>query len=512
MGDTQQLQSAGTAMGLPAVARAEEHLGALLAEYSGGQARVEPRTFTRISVLMPLYNERWTLRAIVAQVLAVPLELDLELVVVDDGSTDGSWELLQRLAEQDDRIRPIRHERNRGKGAAVRTAISHMTGDVAVVQDADLEYDPNDYPRLLQPILDGKADAVFGSRFSGHSRRASRFWHSLVNRGLTLVSNALNDVRLTDMETCYKMVRADALTQLRLTSNTFTLEPELACRLAQWGARIYEVPVSYNGRTFDEGKKIGARDGLKALGQMVRCRLLDKRFTSNDRFYTLKSTQRARQRHRLVLRQCRHYIGSRVLEVGAGIGSLSRLLLDRDRLVLVEEDPTCAAQLARRFGFRENVRVEQADPQAVEDHHRWQDERLDTVLCCGVLERLETDEPVLRSFYETLTPGGHLIVVAPAGPQLYCELDRALGRKRRYDPGELRDKIERAGFEAVYTNESCRLGSAAWWALAKLLRRRRLRPWQLRWSDRLFRLAGVFDRLLSLPPMSITIVGRRPLE
>ncbi|NQT12118.1 MAG: glycosyltransferase family 2 protein, partial [Planctomycetes bacterium] len=209
------------------------------------------------------------------RVLRSPISLEIELVAVDDRSSDGSWELLQQLAEADARVRVFRHECNRGKGAAIRTAIEHVTGDVAIIQDADLEYDPSEYAELLGPILNDDADAVFGSRFVGHPRRVLRFWHSLVNKGLTLLSNMVNDLTLTDMETCYKMVRADILKRLRLKSNSFTIEPELTCRLARCGARIYEVPVSYSRRSFQEGKKIRPIDGLKALWAIVRFRFLD---------------------------------------------------------------------------------------------------------------------------------------------------------------------------------------------------------------------------------------------
>ena len=297
---------------------------------SGG----EEGSLRKLSVLMPIYNERWTLAEIVNRVLASPVELELELVAVDDCSSDGSWELLQELAAADSRIKPFRHARNNGKGSAIRTAISHMTGDVAVVQDADLEYNPDEFPVLLQPILDGKADAVFGSRFAGHSRRVLFFWHSVVNHGLTLLSNMLNDLNLTDMETCYKMIRADVLKRLRLSGCTFTLEPEITCRLAQWGARIYEVPISYSGRTFQEGKKIRPIDGLKALGEMFRCKFLDPQFTDHSGFYTLTSVAKARGYNRWILDQVKPYLGRRMLEAGAGIGNLSPMIVDRERAVL----------------------------------------------------------------------------------------------------------------------------------------------------------------------------------
>ncbi|OGR20391.1 MAG: hypothetical protein A3K53_05705, partial [Deltaproteobacteria bacterium RIFOXYB2_FULL_66_7] len=205
--------------------------------------------WTTLSVFVPVYNQCWTLDETVDRVLSSPLPLQIELILVDDGSTDGSWEVIRRLAENDPRIKAIRHERRCGKGAAVRTAMEHMTGEVAVVQDANLEYDPHELPRLLQPILEGRADAVFGSRFGGHPRRVLWFWHGLFSRGLTLLSNMLNDLDLADMETCYKMVRADVLKWLRLRCDGSAMEAELTCRLQQWGARIYEVPIRHYGST-----------------------------------------------------------------------------------------------------------------------------------------------------------------------------------------------------------------------------------------------------------------------
>jgi glycosyltransferase involved in cell wall biosynthesis len=252
----------------------------------------------RLSVLMPVYNERRTLREIVARVLSSPIPLEIELIIVDDCSSDGSWEVIQELAAADPRIKALRQARNAGKGAALRTAIAQISGDVAIVQDADLEYDPHEFRRLLPPILSGKADAVFGSRYAGTPRRVTPFWHTLINRGLTLLSNIVNNLWLTDMETCYKMVRADVLKQLRLTSRTFTFEPELTCRLAQWGARIYEVPISYNSRGYRDGKKIRPRDGFLALGEIVRARYLDRRFAvhPDDADQKMPVARRSRKR------------------------------------------------------------------------------------------------------------------------------------------------------------------------------------------------------------------------
>jgi glycosyltransferase involved in cell wall biosynthesis len=225
----------------------------------------------RLSVVMPVYNEVETVRVSTRRVRSVPLHI--ELICVDDGSTDGTREVLRDLQAEGIVHRLILHPRNRGKGAAVRSGIAAATGDVIVIQDADLEYDPFDLPRLLEPIADGRADAVFGSRFGGGPHRVLYFWHRVGNGALTLLSNMFTDLNLTDMETCYKMVRADLMKSLPLRTNRFGIEPELTARLAQARARIYELPISYDGRTYAEGKKIGWRDGVAALWHITRASL-----------------------------------------------------------------------------------------------------------------------------------------------------------------------------------------------------------------------------------------------
>ncbi len=464
----------------------------------------------KLSVLMPVYNECWTLREIVGRVLASPVPAEIELIIVDDASTDGSWELIQALASEDPRIKVLRHATNRGKGAAIRTAISRISGDVAVIQDADLEYDPREYSQLLEPIMEGKADAVFGSRFAGQSRRVLLFWHSLANKILTLVSNMANDLNLTDMESGYKMVRSDILKQLRLRAETFTLEPELVCRLAQWGARIHEVPISYVGRTYDEGKKIRALDGLKAIGQILRSRWIDPQFTDHSGFYVLKSMARSKKYNRWILDLVRPYLGRRLLEAGAGIGNISGMLARRERLVLADYDPIYVSLLEERFCRHENVRVDRVDLTRPENYQAWESEQLDTVFCSNVLEHLEDDEDVLRSFNRCLTPEGHCIIVVPAVKRLYTPVDAELGHFRRYTAAELRRKMSAAGFKVVHEHQFSKLGTIGWATSGHLLRTRHLSPLQMKWFDRMLPLAKLLEKVLPVPGMSLIMVGQKP--
>jgi len=232
----------------------------------------------KLSIVMPVFDEKTTLEEIVRRVLAVEVGLDKELVIVDDGSTDGTRDLYDKILADhpDGTVQLHLHEKNQGKGAALRTGFSHATGDIVLVQDADLEYDPKDYHRLLKPILDGRADVVYGSRFVGsEEHRVLFFWHMVGNRLLTLMSNALTNLNLTDMETCYKVFRAEVLKNITIKSNRFDFEPEITAKVAKGKWRIYEVGVSYSGRDYAEGKKIGFRDAVKAVWTIFRYRVAD---------------------------------------------------------------------------------------------------------------------------------------------------------------------------------------------------------------------------------------------
>src|SRR3954470_11050723 len=383
----------------------------------------------KLSILMPVYNERTVVERCISLVLAAPLPetMDRELVIVDDYSTDGTWDILQRLARTFPQIHLYRHERNSGKGAAVRTAIEKASGDFSLIQDADLEYDPAEYPRLLRPLLDGHADAVFGSRYmAGEQTRLLPFWHTMINKGLTLVSNMFCNLNLTDMETCYKVFRTDLRKSIPIRSDRFGFEPEVVMKSAKRRFRIYEVPISYHGRTYEEGKKIGWRDGLKAFAVIFKFWVIDDLYAAPYGRGVLNNLTGTPQYLSWLARKVRPHIGDTILEVGAGIGNITGRLMAR-RLVYVaaEKDPLHLHALRNRFLRTPNVVVQQLDPARPQDFASMEG-CFDTVLCVNVLEYLEDPSATVQAIRRTLKPGGVVVVLAPQGPSLYGTLDRRL--------------------------------------------------------------------------------------
>ncbi|HUG08911.1 MAG TPA: glycosyltransferase [Acidimicrobiia bacterium] len=458
---------------------------------------------TKLSVLMPVYNESRTLRTIVGKVLDAPVDMEIELVCVDDCSTDNSLQVLKEMAASDDRVRVIVQPHNMGKGRAIRTAIEHMTGDVAIIQDADLEYDPADYPLVLAPIVQGRADAVYGSRFaSSEQRRVLFFWHALGNRLLTLMSNMANDLNLTDMETCYKAIRADVLRRLRLTSDRFGLEPEITARLAQWGARIYEVPISYHGRTYAEGKNIGWRDGVEAVWLIIKFRFVDNRATDDEATVTRQSLHKAPRLRRWILSWFAEYLGDTVLEVDAGPGHNTSHLLNSERLVVTDPDPVHVESLHRRFGHLENVQV--FDYQSLPS-----DLKLSTAVLFHGLQRVEEPKDLLAEVASHVTSGGHVLIQVPAGTDLYGPTDEAAGHRRRFDLESIEEVVRASGLQVVQLQGVNKLGALGW-RLHHVTRTGTIGSSTASVFDWFVPIARILEPALPGPGLSLLVVARVP--
>ena len=348
-----------------------------------------------LSILIPVYNERTVVEKSLALVLSAPLpeNMDRELVIVDDCSTDGTSDILDRLAAREPRIRLFRQSVNQGKGAAVRRAIQEAAGDFCLVQDADMEYDPAEYPRLMRPLLDGHADAVFGSRYlAGEQSRVLPYWHTKINQFLTLVSNMFSNLNVTDMETCYKVFRTDLLKSIPIRSDRFGFEPEITMKVSKRKLRVYEVPISYHGRTYEEGKKIGWKDGAKALGVILYFWIIDDLYAETYGRGLLNSLTGTPQYQSWITRILRPYLGDTVLEIGAGLGNWTgRLMGKKLSYVAAEKDALYLHALRNRFLRTPNVTVCELDPEKASDYQPWAGQ-FASALCVNLLETVEDPE------------------------------------------------------------------------------------------------------------------------
>jgi glycosyltransferase involved in cell wall biosynthesis len=466
----------------------------------------------RLSILIPVYNERTMVERSLAQVLAAPLpeNMERELIIVDDCSTDGTSEILDRLAAQEPSIRLVRKRVNEGKGAAVRTAIQEARGDFCLVQDADLEYDPAEYPVLLRPLLSGHADAVFGSRYlAGEQIRVLPFWHSMINKSLTLLSNMFCNLNLTDMETGYKVFRTDLLKSIPIRSNRFGFEPEITMKCAKRKLRIYEVPISYHGRTYEEGKKIRWKDGVKALVVILHYWLIDDLYVEPYGRAFLNNLTGTPQYLSWLDRVLRPYLGYTVLELGAGIGNIAARLMGRRLLyVAAEKDPLYLHALRNRFLRTPNVSVLKLDPERSQDYQE-AGGPFDTVLCVNVLEYVDDPSAVICSAAGVLQPGGALIVLAPQGQALYGTLDRTLGHRRRFSLVQLRGLVEKAGFTVSGMRQLNKMGTLGWWFHGKLLRSRHISKGTLKIFDKTVWIWRRIDALLPWRGLSLIVVATK---
>ena len=460
-----------------------------------------------------MYNEEEFIATLLERAWTAPLPegMGREIIVVDDGSTDGSDQIVeQAAARHPGAVKLIRHGRNLGKGAAIRSAAAQARGEYCLIQDADLEYDPREYPHLLKPLLEGKADAVYGSRFMiVAERRVMYYWHAVANRFVTGLCNLVADVNLTDMGTGYKAFRTAVLAETPIRSRGFGFEPEITIKLARRGARIYEVPVSYHGRTYEEGKKIRFRDAVKIVASIFRFALSGDLY-QDPGAKTLHALSAAPHFNRWMADTIRPYVGQRVLEIGSGIGNLTRALVQgRKRYVATDVNPEHMARLKSRFPHRPNLEVSYVDLTSAADFAPLAG-GMDTVICLNVLEHIEDDHQGLVNIFSALDRGGRALVLVPEGQSVFGTIDVALGHFRRYSEAELKTKMEAAGFQVERILRFNRVSRFPWYVSGRILKRTSLDWIQMKLYDRLVWLWRRIDRFLPWKPTSIIGIARKP--
>jgi glycosyltransferase involved in cell wall biosynthesis len=480
-----------------------------------------PTRTTSLSVLVPAYNEQYLIESSLErlEVLADCPQLDrIQVIVVNDGSVDDTAHAIERFKARVKEESPAKmewhffeHEENGGKGAAIVTALQHADCEISVIHDADLEYHPRDLPAMIPLFLEQGADAVFGSRFlSSDYRRVLYFRHSLGNKVLTFICNVVSDLNLTDMETCYKMVRTDLLKTIPLTSRDFRLEPELTIKLAKRSARIFEIPISYAGRNYQEGKKITWRDGIKALMAIMRYAISDDIYT-RDEYGSgiLARLSRAPRFTRWMADVLEPHVGQEVLEIGAGIGNLTVHLTPRTVYCASDINPLYIEGLKGLERTRPYLSVRHTDVTSAETFPK--DKKFDTVICLNVIEHVEDDVQALHNIGSVLRDDGTGLVLVPQYQGLYGSLDEVLGHHRRYSVETLTELAEKAGFRVREVLRFNRASVPAWWLNGRLLRKKRFSLFQIKMLNLVVPICRVVEMMGFLPALSlIAIVEKNP--
>jgi glycosyltransferase involved in cell wall biosynthesis/phospholipid N-methyltransferase len=468
-----------------------------------------------VSILVPLFNEEELVGEALRRAIAasLPEGLRREIIVVDDGSTDGSAAVVESIvAQHPDLVQLVRSSRNKGKGAAIRTAIDIAEGEYCLIQDADLEYNPQEYSQLLQPLVDGVADVVYGSRFaSAGRRRVLYYWHTVANRFLTTLSNIASDLNLTDIETGYKAFRTSLLKTVPIRSDRFGIEPELTIKLAKRQAIFYEVPISYEGRTYEDGKKIGLLDAFQAVFVILRNVLTDDLYRDRGA-EILDAFSVAPRFNRWMADTIRPFVGKRVLEIGAGMGNLTRQFAKRrERYLATDIDGEHLKRLQNRLQHQPRLETYLCDLSKREDFMRFSG-AMDTVICLNVLEHMENDVECLRNILHALEPGGRAIVLVPCGQELFGPLDVVLGHFRRYSKEQIQNVMTQAGFELEAIIDFNHISRPGWFIKSRILKQSRIARYQIRAFDAFVWLWRRIDRLLPWGPTSIIAIASKPTQ
>lgn len=455
----------------------------------------------KLSVVIPVYNEINTFLEILRQVKEVPFEK--EIIIVDDFSTDGTREVLKAI--KDDNIKIIYNDKNSGKGFAIRKGFEYVTGDIVIIQDADLEYYPDEYPALIQKIVEGKADVVYGSRFLG-AHRVFLFYHYLGNKLLNFIANFLYNTSLTDLMTCYKAFRSDALKRLKLRANGFGIEAEITAQVFDRKLRVYEVPISYNGRSYDEGKKITWKDFFRSTYWLLRCKF-ESHDVGEDTLYRMRLMK---NNNKWLFDRIHPYLGTNILEVGSGIGNISKFLISPNtNVVLTDVKKSYLEYLRHRFVGNPKVKILSHDISSTDLSNISQMD-IDTVVCINVLEHIENDDIALENIHKFLCNDGRLILIVPAGKALYGSLDEGVDHFRRYEKDTLKKKLEKNDFiidEIYYHNL---LSTIGWFVNGRIFKRKLMSSLQVRIIDKMIPLLAKAENKCRVPfGLSLIVVCRK---
>ncbi|HPZ08395.1 MAG TPA: bifunctional glycosyltransferase/class I SAM-dependent methyltransferase [Candidatus Eremiobacteraeota bacterium] len=476
-----------------------------------------------LSVLVPVYNECFLVEMSIKRLLILkesPCLASVQIIIVDDCSNDGTTDVLNRLYKEfcscnkDEFFEWIflRHEKNQGKGKAIQTAIEKATCDLCIIHDADLEYNPKDILKMIPIFIEERADAVYGSRFLvGEYSRAFLFHHELGNKFLTFLCNLITNINLTDMESCYKAIRTPLLKSIPLESNDYCFEPEITIKLAKRGARIYQVPISYSGRDYQEGKKINWKDGVKALISMMKFWLSNKIYKEEQYgSLILNELSRAYGYNKWLADTIRPYVGQNVLEVGSGIGNITRLLLPRKSYYVTDVNPLYLHYLKNlqinkpylKVAFFDVTDIDSFIPSA-------ENEIIDTCICMNLLEHLDDDRKALLNIKSILSSGGKAIILVPNNPSIFGSIDEIVMHRRRYTISTLEDLLKDTGFEVENIFGMNRLGTIAWWFNGKVLKRKYFGNFQVWILNTITPLLKIVDPYLPLPHLSIIAIGKK---
>lgn len=454
----------------------------------------------KLSIIIPVYNEINTVLEIIRRIQNEPHEK--EIIIVDDGSSDGTTELLRQI--KDSNIKLILNDTNRGKGYAIRTAIQYITGDIAIIQDADLEYYPDEYSELIKPILENKADAVYGSRFLG-THRVFYFFHYLGNVIINLFANFLLNTNLSDIMTGYKAFRTSIFKNLTLRAASFAFEVEVTAEVFKRGYRVYETPISYEGRNYEEGKKIKWFDFFICLYWLIKARLRGIDIGKE----TLLRMRLMKNNNTWTYNKIKPYLNMHILEIGAGLGTISRYLVSGNRnVILMDINDEYVGYLKNRFMGAPYVKVVQADICNINETLKV--EKFDTVVCINILEHIEKDLDVLRNIRDILIKDGRLLIIVPAHKNLFGTMDRELSHYRRYSQKELSGKLKEAGFiieEIEYMNSPAAIG---WFIKYKIFRSKHMPLFGIWVFDKFIPLISKIEEGIKLPfGLSLFTVARK---